>query len=56
MGQGESSLLVERYALDTGKLIAQQGVDSTLRALCADRMESIWRWYSLCGPEDMEHP
>lgn len=56
-GQGESSLLVERYALDTGKLIAQQGVDSTLRALCAYKDGKYLALVQpVPGPEDMEAP
>lgn len=56
-GQGESSLLVERYALDTGKLIAQQGVDSTLRALCAYKDGKYLALVQpVPGPEDMEGP
>lgn len=56
-GEGESSLLVERYALDTGKLIAQQGVDSTLRALCAYKDGKYLALVQpVPGPEDMEAP
>lgn len=56
-GQGESSLLVERYALDTGKLIAQQGADSTLRALCAYKDGKYLALVQpVPGPEDMEAP
>ncbi|WP_418758390.1 extracellular solute-binding protein, partial [Gemmiger formicilis] len=48
---------VERYALDTGKLIAQQGVDSTLRALCAYKDGKYLALVQpVPGPEDMEAP
>lgn len=56
-GEGESSMVVERYALDTGKLIARSGADNTLRTLCAYK---DGKYLALVqptpGPEDMEAP
>lgn len=56
-GEGESSYVVERYALDTGKLIGRSGADNTLRTLCSYK---DGKYLALVqpqpGPEDMELP
>ena len=56
-GDGESSMVVERYALDTGKLIGRSGADNTLRTLCSYK---DGKYLALVqpqpGPEDMELP
>lgn len=56
-GEGETSYVVERYALDTGKLIGRSGADNTLRTLCSYK---DGKYLALVqpqpGPEDMELP
>ena len=56
-GEGETSYVVERYALDTGKLIGRSGADNTLRTLCSYK---DGKYLALLqpqpGPEDMELP
>ena len=56
-GEGESSYAVERYALDTGKLMARSGADSTIQTMCAYK---DGKYLALVqpkmGPEDMDAP
>ena len=56
-GDGESSMVVERYALDTGKLIARSGADNTLRTLCSYKDGKYLALVQpIPGPEAVETP
>ena len=56
-GDGESSMVVERYALDTGKLIGRSGADNTLRTLCSYKDGKYLALVQpIPGPEAVETP
>ena len=56
-GDGESSMVVERYALDTGKLIARSGADNTMRTMCSYKDGKYLALVQpIPGPEAVETP